>query len=171
MDSPLTFEKALPDSPELERFDCGDPEVNAYFHSAQWAARLGQGTFHIRACVGGPTLGFVTAEFRKSGRVSDEDPNKARFFTIYAFGLNLAFHGQKNPRAPQESYAASAFRVLESLARTKADCAGLALWVREHNARAIAFYEKVGFIPDPAGPVPRDGGPRHITLRKLFSPM
>ncbi|MEZ4461501.1 MAG: GNAT family N-acetyltransferase [bacterium] len=45
-------------------------------------------------------------------------------------------------------------------------CVGLALWVRSDNNRAIAFYEKVGFERDPTGPVSRDDGVPHLTMRK-----
>lgn len=40
------------------------------------------------------------------------------------------------------------------------------MWVRVDNPRAIAFYEKVGFEGDVGGPVQRDGGAPHLTMRK-----
>jgi hypothetical protein len=47
-------------------------------------------------------------------------------------------------------------------------CVGVSLWVRSDNARAIAFYEKVGMVKDPGGPVSRDQGATHLTMRKIF---
>ena len=87
---------------------------------------------------------------------------------IYALGVHGHFQGAENPAAPGQRYAATIMDALEELARERADCVGLSLWVREDNARAIAFYVRCGFVADPAGPVARDKGPRHLTMRLLF---
>ncbi len=36
MAATLYFEFALPDDPELDRFESGEEEVNTYFRSRQW---------------------------------------------------------------------------------------------------------------------------------------
>jgi ribosomal protein S18 acetylase RimI-like enzyme len=58
--------------------------------------------------------------------------------------------------------------VLERFAIDKTGCRGLYLWVRADNDRAIAFYRKCGFVDDPAGPVQRDDGAPHLSMRKLL---
>lgn len=58
---------------------------------------------------------------------------------------------------------------LEEMARSKANCVGLSLWVRSTNERAIGFSKKVGFVADPAGPTQRDAGDPMLTMRKIFS--
>lgn len=58
------------------------------------------------------------------------------------------------------------FAVLKGFAPDNAGCDGLILWVRADSPRAIAFYEKVGFERDVGGPVQRDDGAPHLTMRR-----
>lgn len=60
----------------------------------------------------------------------------------------------------------SMFDFIEAQARAKDGCVGVSLWVRADNARAVAFYKKVGFREDPGGACQRDGGAPHLTMRK-----
>ena len=106
--------------------------------------------------------------FRNCAHPDDGSASKAKYLAIYVTGVHRHFHGEKNPRAPEESFAVSVFRQLEQFAQDKAGCVGLFLWVRADNDRAIGFYRKVGFVDDPAGPVQRDEGAPHLTMRKLF---
>jgi ribosomal protein S18 acetylase RimI-like enzyme len=57
---------------------------------------------------------------------------------------------------------------LEELARSKANCVALKLWVRSTNARAIGFYVKVGFVRDPGRPLQLDDGDPMLTMRKFL---
>ena len=79
--------------------------------------------------------------------------------------MHRHFQGVENPAAPGQRYAATIMDALVELARDRAGCVGVSLWVREDNPRAIAFYARCGFVADPAGPVARDDGPRHLTMR------
>lgn len=58
------------------------------------------------------------------------------------------------------------FRVIEGFARNAERCVGLSLRVRTDNPRAMAFYRKMGFVPDPGGPLKRDSGAPHLSMRK-----
>jgi ribosomal protein S18 acetylase RimI-like enzyme len=84
-------------------------------------------------------------------------------------GVDQAFEGQPNPLVPNQTYAASIMAELEAMARSKANCVGLSLWVRSTNDQAIGFYKKVGFVTDPAGPFQLDDGDPMLTMRKLLS--
>ncbi len=106
--------------------------------------------------------------FRKQSHPTDADAERARYLVIYALDVHRHFQGVDSPAAPGQRYAATIMDALEELAHDRADCVGLSLCVREDNPRAIAFYERYGFIADPAGPVTRDEGPRHLTMRLLF---
>lgn len=82
--------------------------------------------------------------------------------------MHRHFQGVENPESPGQRYAATVMAAIAEMARARANCVGLSLWVREDNPRAIAFYERCGFEPDPAGPVARDDHSRHLTMRRLF---
>ncbi|MCT4367714.1 MAG: GNAT family N-acetyltransferase [Synechococcaceae cyanobacterium MAG-AL2] len=94
-------------------------------------------------------------------------PGEAKYLTIFVCGVNKQFQGKRNPRSPQENFAASIFAILEDFAAKKASCEGLKLWVRTSNSRAIRFYEKFGFFQDTSGPVQeaKEGSP-HLTMWK-----
>lgn len=161
---------ALPDDPALDAFACGDDEVDAYFCGRRWFdAPKGQAsppTYVFRTQEDGPVVGYAAVAFRRVEHPDDQSPNRARYLTIYAVGVNRDFQGQYNPLAPEQTYATSILARIEALAAEKADRVGLSLWVRATNGRAIRFYEKVGFVADPSGPAQRDGGAPHLTMRK-----
>lgn len=170
--APLVTELALPDDPALDAFASGDAEVDDYFRGRAWfnAAKGAHAppTYAFRAADNRPVIGFASVAFRKVPHPVDASPERASYLTIYAVGVNLAYQGVRNPAAPAESYATSILRVVEGLARQHADCVGLSLWVRADNARAIAFYRRVGFVADPGGAVHRDEGAPHRTMRKAL---
>ena len=171
MPGKVFYEYALPDDPELDRFDSGDDEVNAYFRSRRWFnAERGQAappTYVFRTVPGGPVIGYAAVSPRSAGYPDDQSTSQARYMMIYVVGVNRRFQGQRNPLAPVETFAASIFAVIEGFAASKEGCVGLSLWVRSTNKRAIRFYEKMGFVADPGGPVSRDAGAPHLTMRKL----
>ena len=167
----LFYELALPDDPELDRFDCGEVEVNDYFLKRRWFnTKKGQAappTYVFRTEKGGPVVGYAAVSFRIVEHPDDRSPTRAKYLTIYTVGVNRPYQGQRNPLASDETFAASVFRVIEGFAASKAGCVGLSLWVRSTNTRAIRFYEKAAFVADPGGPVQRDAGAAHWTMRKL----
>ena len=127
-------------------------------------------TYIFRTVPGGPAVGFAAVSFRNHPHPDDQSTARARTLTIYAVGVNRAFQGLRNPRAPKETFATSIFSVIEAFEAEKTDCVGLSLWVRSSNGRAIRFYQKIGFIADPSGPVQRDGGHPHLTMRRSLAP-
>lgn len=172
MHGALFTEFAMPDEPGLDAFTSGDPEVDAWFRSRRWF-NAGKGvqsppTYAFRAAKGGQTVGYASVGFRRVEHPDDRADARRRYLTIYAVGVNGAFQGARDPLCPERSYAESLFSVLVGLAAANDACVGLYLWVRANNPRAIRFYEKIGFSPDPAGPVPRDQGAPHLTMRKLL---
>jgi GNAT superfamily N-acetyltransferase len=167
----LFYEYALPDDPELDRFDSGEDEVNAYFRSRRWFnAEKGQAappTYAFRTEEGGPVVGYAAVSFRNAEHPDDRSATRAKYLMVYVVGVNRPYQGRRNPVAPDETYAASIFGVIQGFVASKAGCVGVCLWVRSTNARAIHFYEKAGFVADPSGPVERDSGAPHLTMRKL----
>lgn len=161
---------ALPDDPDLDVFESGVEEVDRYFRSREWfSAAKGKAappTYQFKTHDGGEIVGYAAVAFRKCGHPNDDATDKAKYLAVYVAGVYRAFQGKKNPRSPDESFAVSLFRTLERFASDKQDCRGLYLWVRTDNSRAIRFYRKFGFIDDPAGPVQRDSGAPHLTMRK-----
>jgi ribosomal protein S18 acetylase RimI-like enzyme len=88
---------------------------------------------------------------------------------IYALGVNQEFQGKKNPQSPGEKFSQSILSSAKSMAASKQNCIGISLWVRFKNKRAISFYEKVGFVSDPIGPVHRDNTDNpHLTMRWII---
>ena len=146
--------------------------MDDYFRSRQWfnaaKGKAAPPTYQFLTEEGGEVVGYAAVTFRNCAHPDDSSLDKARYLAIYVTGVHQRLHGKKNPRAPEESFAVSIFRQIEGFARDKAGCRGLFLWVRADNDRAIAFYRKIGFVDDPAGPVQRDGGAPHLTMRKLI---
>lgn len=172
MPSSLHYAFALPDDCELDAFDSGNPEVDAYFRSRKWfKADKGVAappTYVFRTDVDAPAFGYAAVSFRNAEHPDNHSAKRARYLMVYAVGIGRQFHGQLNPRNPSATLAASIFEVIESFALGKADCVGLYLWVREENERAIRFYVRLGFVADPSGPTQRDEGSPHLTMRKLL---
>ena len=172
MSDALYIQFALPDDPDLDGFVSGSEEVDRYFRSRRWfnttAGKAAPPTYQFLTCEGGDIVGYAAVSFRQCSHPGDACDEQAKYLVVYAAGLHERFHGQKNPRTPDESFAESMFRVLEGFARDKPDCVGLYLWVRADNDRAIGFYRKFGFREDPGGPVQRDNKAPHLTMRKLL---
>ncbi|MGE0328771.1 MAG: GNAT family N-acetyltransferase [Polyangiaceae bacterium] len=163
---------ALPTDPDLDGFLSGVDEVDHYFRSRAWFDSKKEiaspPTYQFRTEEDGYVVGYASVGFRNLPHPSDEAAERARYLVIYVVGVHLRFRGVRNPSRPSDTYAASIFDELEELARQRSDCVGLSLWVRTDNLRAIAFYRKLGFAADPAGPVHRDGGSPHLTMRKVW---
>lgn len=172
MPTAIHIQHALPSDPDIDALDSGIAEVDGYFQSRAWfdtrKGKASPATYQFRTRPGGAIVGYAAAAFRNQSHPTDADTERARYLVIYALGVHRHFQGVENPAAPGKRYAATIMESLEELARDRADCVGLSLWVREDNPRAVAFYERCGFIADPAGPVARDEGPRHLTMRLLF---
>ncbi len=163
---------ALPDDADLDAFQSGVDEVDEYFRSRRWfnaeKGRSAPPTYQFRTVQDRDVVGYAAVSFRNCAHPDDGSHDRARYLVVYAAGLHLRFHGVENPLAPGLTFATSMFRVLEQFALDKGGCAGLYLWVRAENDRAIAFYRKFGFVDDPAGPVQRDGKSPHLTMRKTW---
>lgn len=148
------------------------PEVDTYFRSRQWfnvvKGVAAPPTYQFLTAEDGEVVGYAAVAFRNGDHPHDGSGNRARYLMVYVAGVHARFQGCENPNAPGESFAVSIFRVLEGFARDKQGCVGVSLWVRTDNPRAVAFYRKMGFEPDPAGPVQRDEGAPHLTMRKLL---
>lgn len=168
----IHIQHALPNDSDIDALDRGVAEVDRYFQSRTWfdvrKGKVSPATYQFRTRPGGAIVGYAAASFRNQAHPTDDATSRARYLVIYALGVHRHLQGVENPAAPGQRYAATIMIALEELARDRADCAGLSLWVREDNPRAIAFYERCGFIADPVGPVARDGGPRHLTMRLVF---
>ena len=168
----IHVEHALPNDPDIDALDSGVAEVDHYFQSRVWfddrKGKASPATYQFRTRAGGAIVGYAAAAFRNQSHPTDVHTERARYLVIYALGIHRHFQGVENSAAPGQRYAATIMDSLEGLARDRADCVGLSLWVREDNARAIAYYERCGFVADPGGPVARDEGPRHLTMRLLF---
>ena len=163
---------AEPDDPDLDRLDSGNAEIDRYVKSRAWfnasRGKSSPPTYKFNVELDGAVLGYASVARRKVAHPDDHAALRAPYLTIYAVGLHSRFHGVRDPGRPEQTYAASIFDFIEELAREETDIAGLSLWVRMDNIRAIHFYEKMGFEPDPGGPVQRDSGPPHLSMRKLF---
>jgi len=166
-------EFALPDDPYLDRFSSGYERTDDYFCSREWfnpdKGRSAPPTYVFRVAKGGPVVGYCAFDFGKQPHPDDASTTKARYLVIYMIGVDQAFQGTQNPLVSGQTYAASIMAVLEDIARAKQSCVGLSLWVRSNNGVAMAFYRKVGFTADPAGPSRRDEGDPILTMRKLLT--
>jgi hypothetical protein len=91
-------------------------------------------------------VGYAAVSFRNEPHPDDASDSEAKVLVLSMFGINQAFHGQTNPFAAGQSYAASIMTDLEEQARSKANCVALKLWVRSTNARAIGFYRLAAAI-------------------------
>lgn len=169
----IFYEFALPDDPFLDRFTSGYETMDSYFRSRRWfkaeRGRSSPPTYVFRTAEGGPIVGYCAFDFGKQPHPDSASTTKARYLVIYMIGVDRAFHGNQNPLAPGQTYAASFMAVIEDIARAKESCVGLSLWVRSTNEAAIGLYRKVGFTPDPGGPSRRDEGDPILTMRKILT--
>jgi ribosomal protein S18 acetylase RimI-like enzyme len=173
LNAPLHMRFALPDDPDLDAFVSGNREVDAYFRARQWF-NVAKGvaappTYQFLTEVDGEVVGYASLAFRKSDHPFDGSDERALYLLIYVIGIHERFQGRRNAKGSNESFAASIIRMLANLAGERDACVGLGLWVRADNARAIAFYKKVGFESDPGGAVQRDGGVPHLTMRAFLA--
>jgi ribosomal protein S18 acetylase RimI-like enzyme len=168
----LDLRWALPDDPDLDRFTSGVPEVDVFFRGRRWfleeKGKASPPTYQFFLPRSGEVVGYASVSKRRCGHPTDDSNAKARYLAIYVVGLHERFQGVELPGVVGTSIAAALFAQVEQIARTAPGCVGLYLWVREDNARAVAFYRKLGFVDDTGGPVRRDNGPAHLTMRKLF---
>lgn len=169
----IFFEFALPDDPFLDQFSSGYARTDHYFRSREWfnadKERAAPPTYVFRVSEDGPVVGYCAFDFGKRLHPDDASAAKARYLVIYMIGVDQAFQGVQNPLAPGKTYAVSIMAALEEIARQKANCVGLSLWVRSTNLAAIGLYRKVGFLEDPHGPSHRDQGDPILTMRKLLT--
>ncbi len=163
---------ALPGDPDIDALNSGVAEVDRYFQSRAWfdtrKGKASPATYQFRTAPGGDVVGYASAAFRNQPHPTDSADVRARYLVLYALGVHRAYQGVDNPSAPGRRYATTVLDAVEELARSRAGCVGVSLWVREDNARAIAFYRRCGWAAEPTGPVQRDAGARHLTMRKLF---
>ena len=170
MKDELTFRFTLPSDEDLDDFESGVDEVDDYFRKRQWfnegkdKAAPPTYTFFSED---GDRIGYAAVAFRRYPHPNDNADEKNQYLVIYVVGVDRAFRGKFNARLG-ETFAKSIFRTLTRFAEEKEECAGLSLWVRTDNERAIAFYKKGGFVADETGPVERDDGAPHLTMRKIL---
>ena len=167
----ILVQNADPADPALDTFDSGDGEVTGYFRSRCWfntrKLRTKPPTFEFRVEEAGEIVGYAALDFKVDCYPHDASEEYARQMVVFVVGIDVRFQGQPNPMAPEETIAVSVFRWVERQARTKADCVAIRLQVRSDNSRALAFYRKVGFVEDPAGPrQSSDERAPHLTMRK-----
>ena len=170
MTDELEHRFTLPDDEDLDDFESGVDEVDDYFRTREWF-NVGRGkaappTYSFLS-EDGERVGYAAVAFRENPHPNDASPRTAKYLVVYVVGVDQNFQGAKHPETGQ-TYAVMIFKTLTRFARDRGGCAGLSLWVRTANARAIAFYEKIGFEPDEGGPVARDDGAPHLTMRKVL---
>jgi ribosomal protein S18 acetylase RimI-like enzyme len=172
MQLPIHLQHALPTDPDIDALDSGVAEVDHYFKSRSWFdTRRGYAspaTWQFRTAPEGPVVGYASAAFRRQAHPTDQATERALYLVIYVLGVHRHFQGALNPMAPGQRFAASIIDAIRALALDREDCVGLSLWVRQDNPRAIQFYRRCGFVADPDGPVARDKGPCHLTMRLLL---
>lgn len=171
MHEPLRYGLASVGDDDLDDFNSGDPEVDKYFSSRQWfvGGKYSPETYQFRTADNSDVVGYAAAGFRNLRHPEETSEVKARYLAIMAVGIHKHLHGHTNPAATGDTYATSLFNILERWAREKPQTVGLHLWVRNGNARAIAFYTRFGF-KQIGRPIQRDlsGGDPHLTMRKLL---
>jgi ribosomal protein S18 acetylase RimI-like enzyme len=173
-DGAIGYRMAEADDVDLDAFSCGDDafsvEVADYLKSRRWMDPSGKAKPPVYQFGNDrEVVGYAAAAFANRPHPDDTSLDRARYFTIFVMGVHQRLRGAVNPASPVagERFAATVFRALEAIARTKVDCVGLALWVRENNTRAVAFYSRLGFVTDPRGPFD-DGGHPTLSMRKFF---
>jgi len=159
---------ADPLDPALDSFNSTNREVDEFFQSRAWF-RNGKASPETYRFEDGPysRVGYASAAFRKLPHPNETAQAKALYLVVYALGVDKAWQGDLNP-ITGTTYAMCVVDELAAQASTDTRCVGLSLWVRTDNPRAIAFYTKCGFVEDPAGPVHRDKGAPHQTMRLIW---
>lgn len=146
-------------------------EVNEYFRNRAWfdpgkqTARPPTYQFGTARDV----VGYLAMAFGNKPHPNESSTSTARYLVFYALGIGESFQGRTNPYSPTgERYAETVVRAMEFyFATQKKACVGLYLRVRETNARAVAFYRRLGFREDPGTAVVVDDAAPQI-IRKLF---
>jgi ribosomal protein S18 acetylase RimI-like enzyme len=168
---PVLVDFASNEDADLDSFSSGLEEIDEYFRSRQWfnveKKKASPPTYRFRARETGEVFGYAAVVFKNEAHPHEGAAERARYLTIYAVGVHRRFHGRL--LNAEGSYSECMFRELERMAREKFGCVGLSLWVRQNNPRAIRFYEKMGFKADPGGPIQRDNGAPHLTMRKILT--
>ena len=166
--SSLTMVEAAVNNKDVDRFDFGTDwwaiEVADEFKSRQnWADRHDLFLFYAGTwLVAGARLGF----WRRPHPHRDSD-DRARYYLILSFGVNVPFQGHQDPGSiPLRSYAGVILDYVELRARARVDCVGLALHVRVANERAQRLYRRHGFADEPGAFTEDDRAT--IEMRKLF---
>ena len=166
---PLLHDWANPADADLDVFDSGVEEVDAYFRSRKWfnttTGKSSPDTYQFRTDTG-ESIGYAAVAFKNCPDPLESSTTKARYLAIFAAGLHRRFQGVDDPNAHGQTYAVSAFHTLEAFALKKDNCVGLYLWVRMDNPRGIAFYTKFGFEADPGGSILHGAGAPHLPMRK-----
>lgn len=166
---------ALPDEPALDAFASGDDEVDGYFRSRRWfdlkTGRAKPPTYRFSVAPGEDVIGYATVSFSKMPHPIGDATEKALYLVVYVVGINQRWQGIAHPERPGESLAVSIFEFLRAKAAENERCVGLYLRVRVHNARAIAFYRKFGFVEDPCPPLtPAGEQPSLRVMRRTLTP-
>lgn len=163
----------------IDDLDLGD---DAYAKETEWvlksrrwfhpnetkdARRIKPPTFVIVADAEHPAdagnkIGLVSITLRKMVRDPDTAPGgRERVLSVEVMGIDRQFQGERPSWGPDRSYASHVMARLRAEAEAQR-CTGLALRVREGNARAIRYYQKSGF-----GVVDRlqlDEGDAHLVM-------
>jgi hypothetical protein len=96
--------------------------------------------------LGRSTIGFASAVVVPCPHPTEVDTDSALYLKIFMLGLNASARG-KVLRSGRTAFV-EVMEILEKLALRAPKCVGLYLWVNVLNERAIAAYQKVGFVRD-----------------------
>jgi GNAT superfamily N-acetyltransferase len=157
----IRYRVASPYASGVRRFDCGPEwwarEITEFVHSRRWANKP-----YIAALefgLNGRSVGFAFLVIDKKRHPDWASGEKANYQLVVMAGVHKRYQGKEDPKAPfrtdkpskRESLAVTMFRGIEEFGRSRPEgLAGMWLQVRAENARAIACYEKIGFIHDRA---------------------
>jgi ribosomal protein S18 acetylase RimI-like enzyme len=164
--SALVVLRASPDDSRIDDFYFGDEpwatEVEQEFKSRIWERNRDLFLF----CFAGEVVAGARLSYRPLGEPHRDSSERARYFLIVSFGVNVPFQRQPDPGSPNRTFASTILNYAEAKGRERPDCVGLSLFVREGNARARRLYERHGFEYEP-GAFEREGLPT-LEMRKRF---
>ena len=158
----VQLHQAHPADEFIDKLDLGDDEYAAetesvlksrrWFHpnETKSAKRIRPPTFVIvadaeQAADAGNKIGLVSITLRKMVRDPDGAPDvRERVLSVEVMGIDRPFQGERPSWGPDRSYAGHVMARLRAEAVAQR-CTGLALRVREGNAKAIRYYERSGF--------------------------